>query len=280
MSFLNFKLGLDIRAFNAGITKARSSFNSWSKDAIKGVGGQIAGAMALENVVRSVGGLYRDAAQIQREAFALGISTDEYQALGKQARLAGVDVQDLVDAMNDLNVRQYDAIDGSKEMQKIFERYGVTFEEGAKSIRQPMDLFREFATGMAKSGLSQGQILRDLDETMSDTGKRLAFGVMQGFFENLDLSGVRYKGEQIGEFASAYRELEQTKADIADYSVYAMKYWSDLIGSGLGSYIGGTETAPQERQAVLMQRKLDERLAEQTKTLKSIDTNTKPLIFR
>jgi len=48
----------------------------------------------------------------------------------------------------------------------------------------------------------------------------------------------------------------------------------------LGSYMGAVTTAPQERQATLMQRKLEERLAEQTKTLRSIETNTKPLIFR
>lgn len=278
MSFLNFKLGLDIRAFNAGITKARASFNSWSKDAIKGVGGQIAGAMALESIVRNVGNLYADAARIQRESMALGISTDEYQALGKQARLAGVDIQDLVDAMNDLNVRQHEAIAGSKDFIEIFKRYGVEFgDQLPLFIREPKELFMEFARGMAQSGLTQGQILRDLDETMSDTGKRLAFGVMQGFFSNLDLSNVRYSGEQLGMYADAYREFEQNQETIKDTAALALYKTNEVLGNIFGSMYQGTVGIGDDQRTVTLQRLLEQKQSEQTKVLKSIERNTKPL---
>jgi len=278
MGLLNFKLGLDIRAFNAGINKARASFNGWSKDAMKGIGGQIAGAMALESIVRNVGNLYADAAKIQRESMALGISTDEYQALGRQARLAGVEIQDLVDAMNDLNVRQHDALAGSKDFIEIFKRYGVEFGTELPSfIREPKELFMEFARGMSQSGLSQGQILRDLDETMSDTGKRLAFGVMQGFFNNLDLNNVRYKGDQLEMYADAYREFEQNKENIQDTAALVLYKTNEALGTLFGSMYAGTMGIADDQRNVKLERILREKQGEQTKVLKSIERNTKPL---
>lgn len=238
MGLLNFKVGLDTSNFNAGLKRMRAGFNGWAKSAASGIGGQIAGAMALERVVGSVASLYEEAARIQKESFALGISTDEYQALGRQAQLAGTDIEDLVDAMNDLNIRQHDAIAGSKEFIDIFSRYGVHFGEDVPFIRQPKELFQEFARGMSKSGFDQGQILRDLDETMSDTGKRLAFGVMQGFFNNLDLSTAKFSKDQVQEYAGARKQYMETTQQGEQVAMQGLNAATDIVGYLAGALYG------------------------------------------
>ena len=48
MAFLNWKIGFDTTSFNAGLKRMRASFNGWAKDAARGVGGQLAGGLALE----------------------------------------------------------------------------------------------------------------------------------------------------------------------------------------------------------------------------------------
>ena len=60
MAFLNWKIGFDTTSFNAGLKRMRASFNGWAKDAARGVGGQLAGGLALGRIVKSVSDIYSD----------------------------------------------------------------------------------------------------------------------------------------------------------------------------------------------------------------------------
>ena len=235
---LNFKVGMDTTSFNAGLKRMRAGFNNWAKSAASGIGGQIAGAMALERVVSSVGGLYEEAFNIQKEAAQLGMSTTEFQALGYAARLAGVDIEDLRDAINDLNTRQYEAIEGSKNFIDIFSRYGIHFGD-VPQIRQPLELFQEFAKGMRESLYDVSQKTFDLDELMSDNGKRMAAAINQGFAENLDLSVAAFTPEQISEYAAARRKYIETSEQGKTMAIQALDWLSDWAG-GFGGWAFGS----------------------------------------
>ena len=235
---LNFKVGMDTTSFNAGLKRMRAGFNNWAKSAASGVGGQIAGAMALERVVSSVGGLYEEAARIQKESAQLDMSTTEFQALAYAARIAGVDIEDLRDAINDLNTRQYEAIEGSKNFIDIFRRYGIHFGD-VPQIRQPLELFQEFAQGMRQSMYDVSQKTFDLDELMSDNGKRMAAAINNGFAENLDLSVAAFTPEQISEYAGARRKYIETSEQGKTMAIQALDWLSDIAG-GVGGSIFGT----------------------------------------
>lgn len=235
---LNFKVGMDTTSFNAGLKRMRAGFNNWAKSAASGIGGQIAGAMALERVVSSVGGLYEEAARIQKESAQLGMSTTEFQALAYAARLAGVDIEDLRDAINDLNTRQYEAIEGSKNFIDIFSRYGIQFGD-VPQIRQPLELFQEFAKGMRESLYDVSQKTFDLDELMSDNGKRMAAAINQGFAENLDLSVAAFTPEQISEYAGARRKYIETSEQGKTMAIQALDWLSDVAG-GFGGWAFGS----------------------------------------
>ena len=234
---LNFKVGMDTTSFNAGLKRMRAGFNNWAKSAASGVGGQIAGAMALERVVSSVGGLYEEAARIQKESAQLGMSTTEFQALAYAARLAGVDIEDLRDAINDLNTRQYEAIEGSKNFIDIFSRYGIHFGD-VPQIRQPLELFQEFAKGMRQSLYDVSQKTFDLDELMSDNGKRMAAAINEGFAENLDLSVAAFTPEQVSQYASGRRQYMKSMEEGKTMAIQVLDFFSSLAGNIAGEVYG------------------------------------------
>lgn len=244
---LNFKVGMDTTSFNAGLKRMRAGFNNWAKSAASGIGGQIAGAMALERVVSSVGGLYEEAFNIQKEAAQLGMSTTEFQALGYAARLAGVDIEDLRDAINDLNTRQYEAIEGSKNFIDIFSRYGIHFGD-VPQIRQPLELFQEFAKGMRESLYDVSQKTFDLDELMSDNGKRMAAAINQGFAENLDLSVAAFTPEQVSEYAAGRGQYMKSMEESKTMAIQFLDYLTDKIGNVAGTIYGryGSEALSDE----------------------------------
>ena len=244
---LNFKVGMDTTSFNAGLKRMRAGFNNWAKSAASGIGGQIAGAMALERVVSSVGGLYEEAFNIQKEAAQLGVSTTELQALAYAARLAGIDIEDLRDAINDLNTRQYEAIEGSKNFIDIFSRYGIHFGD-VPQIRQPLELFQEFAKGMRESLFDKGQKTFDLDELMSDNGKRMAEAINQGFAENLDLSVAAFTPEQVSEYAAGRRQYMKSMEESKTMAIQFLDYLTDKIGNVAGTIYGryGSEALSDE----------------------------------
>lgn len=244
---LNFKVGMDTTSFNAGLKRMRAGFNNWAKSAASGIGGQIAGAMALERVVSSVGGLYEEAFNIQKEAAQLGMSTTEFQALAYAARLAGVDIEDLRDAINDLNTRQYEAIEGSKNFIDIFSRYGIHFGD-VPQIRQPLELFQEFAKGMRQSVYDVSQKTFDLDELMSDNGKRMAAAINEGFAENLDLSVAAFTPEQVSEYAAGRSSYMKSMEEGKTMAIQFLDYLTDKIGNVAGTIYGryGSEALDDE----------------------------------
>lgn len=267
MGLLNFKVGLDTSNFNAGLKRMRAGFNGWAKSAASGIGGQIAGAMALERVVGSVASLYEEAARIQRDAFNFGISTDEVQALGKAARLSQVDIDGLSSAMEDLNVKQYDAIEGSKDAQQIFSKYGIQFgaPDGPEQIRQPSELLQELASAMQTSGLSKGEIQRDLDELMSEEGKRLQFGIMKGYFNNLDSSRPKFTAEQIEDYAGARQQALEARMVAEKKGAEAMTSSQGGFAEIVGRIYGDMLKHQQEAQYDLMMLQLKEAKEANTK---------------
>jgi len=198
MAFLNWKIGFDTTSFNAGLKRMRASFNGWAKDAARGIGGQIAGAMAFQSIVQGIGSELQKMADIERDAFARGISTDMFQRLAKAARLANTDIDTLIDSMDDISDKRFEALQGNEDYLNIFKRYGLEFDDIANTSN--LKLFQALSEGInALPGLTQERLLRDLDELASDAGKRLAYGIRQGYFSNLDFGSVLYSKEQISE---------------------------------------------------------------------------------
>jgi hypothetical protein len=232
MAFLNWKIGWDISSFNDGIKRMRASFNGWASDAARGIGGQIASGFALQKVVTSVRDLYADAARIQREAFARGMSTDDFQRLELAARRAGTEVDTLRDVMDDLSDKRFEALEGSANYQAIFERYGIAFDDYANVSSQK--LFEMFNEGVASLGdltaQQSAQLIRDLDEIGGDAGKSMAFAFKQGFFNNLDLIEPPLSQQQISE----YSEADQTYRDF----MTSLKTVSAKTIGGITSFAG------------------------------------------
>jgi hypothetical protein len=256
MAFLNWKVGFDTTSFNAGLKRMRASFNGWAKDAARGIGGQIAGAMAFQSIVQGIGGELQKMADIERDAFARGISTDMFQRLAKAARLANTDVDTLIDSMDDISDKRFEALQGSEDYLNIFKRYGLEFDDIANTSN--LSLFQSLAEGInALPGLTQERLLRDLDELASDAGKRLAYGIRQGYFSNLDFGSVPYTQEQITQGAQTRRDYVENMAEIK--TMLMKGYNSAIFGAGevLGGLVAHTSAdAKAQREAIHQQQML------------------------
>ena len=256
MAFLNWKVGFDTTSFNAGLKRMRASFNGWAKDAARGIGGQIAGAMAFQSIVQGIGGELQKMADIERDAFARGISTDMFQRLAKAARLANTDIDTLIDSMDDISDKRFEALQGNEDYLNIFKRYGLEFDDIANTAN--ITLFQALAEGInALPGLTQERLLRDLDELASDAGKRLAYGIRQGYFSNLDFGSVPYTQEQITQGAQTRRDYVENMAEIK--TMLMKGYNSAIFGAGevLGGLVAHTSAdAKAQREAIHQQQML------------------------
>jgi|TARA_S200002703_G_C3784706_1_gene241884 hypothetical protein len=265
MAFLNWKIGFDTTSFNAGLKRMRASFNGWAKDAARGVGGQLAGGLALERIVTSVRDIYADAARIQREAFARGMSTDDFQRLEIAARRAGTEVDTLRDVMDDLSDKRFEAIEGSANYQGILQRYGLEFDDYANVSTQK--LFEMFNEGVAEMGdLSDGQkaqLIRDLDEIGGDAGKSMAFAFSKGFFNNLNLIKPPLSQSQIGEYSEADRTYRDFMASLKTVSAATIGGLTSAAGWVGGNVYGRMnnerqmlETMAREKEIILLNKRM------------------------
>jgi len=239
MAFLNWKIGWDITSFNQGLKRMRASFNGWSQDAAKGIGGQIAGAMAFQKIVSTITNEMQNMANIERDSFARGISTDMFQRLSKAARLANTDIDTLMDSMDDISDKRFEALQGNKDYLDIFKRYGLEFDDIANTSN--LSLFQSLVEGInALPGLTQERLLRDLDELASDAGKRLAFGIRKGYFDNLDFGEVPYTQEQISQGAQIQRDYVENMATIKTSMMKGYNAFTHYSGEVLGEVLGRT----------------------------------------
>jgi len=254
MAFLNWKIGFDTTSFNAGLKRMRASFNGWAKDAARGIGGQIAGAMAFQSIVQGIGGELQKMADIERDAFARGISTDMFQRLAKAARLANTDIDTLIDSMDDISDKRFEALQGNEDYLNIFKRYGLEFDDIANTAN--ITLFQSLAEGInALPGLTQERLLRDLDELASDAGKRLAYGIRQGYFSNLDFGEVPYSKEQISQGAQIRRDYIENKADLTTRLMKSYNSAIEFVGFVKGGLDAHTSAeAKAQRKAMLDQQ--------------------------
>ena len=239
MAFLNWKIGWDITSFNQGLKRMRASFNGWSQDAAKGIGGQITGAMAFQKIVSTITNEMQNMANIERDSFARGISTDMFQRLSKAARLANTDIDTLMDSMDDISDKRFEALQGNKDYLDIFKRYGLEFDDIANTSN--LSLFQSLVEGInALPGLTQERLLRDLDELASDAGKRLAFGIRKGYFDNLDFGEVPYTQEQISQGAQIQRDYVENMATIKTSMMKGYNAFTHYSGEVLGEVLGRT----------------------------------------
>lgn len=263
MGLLNFKVGLDTSNFNAGLKRMRAGFNGWAKSAASGIGGQIAGAMALERVVGSVASLYQEAAEIQRQADIRGISTDQFQRLGKAAALAGTDIETVLDAIDEISDKRFEALAGNMDYMDIFKTYGQEFDDIANMPN--FELFKNMVTEM--EGADKSTLMRHLDELASDAGKRIAVAVKNGMFQGISEGAVAFNPDQIKEYSETDRLYKEQMFALKGAAVKTI----DLISSGIG-YVGGmvaghtSDTVSvnnaryRHNETVLLQKKMEKHL--------------------
>lgn len=160
-------LGLDVKE------------SEWTKGAVL-VTGLEAAVNLLSRAVSAAAGLVEQfvgdtmAAGLaaDRMSKALGISTEDLQALGYAAGAVGVEAKDLHMALKSLAERATDASHGNDELRATFGRLGVSVTDASGKLKAPDALLSDLADGLQRMGGSSERAAL-ASKLMGDAGLKL-----------------------------------------------------------------------------------------------------------
>lgn len=198
-------------------------------------------------------------------ANSLHMTANEVQALSDTfARFgAGDDLADVGDLITEIAVKAQDAARGNEDLQKIFDRYGVSVP---KALQNSSDAFFEIVDALATSTKAT-QAMVDADELLSDQGKKLV-GQLRGqktTLTEVQTEMLRYQNltdeqrEGLARLDKANQELQkqeerlaslieaETAPAIAKVKEEVAKLTSSLIDNHpeLATFVGVAQTIAQ-----------------------------------
>jgi len=159
---------LDSRRFDQGIAKMGQRVRSFASGELAALGKKMAAVFAAQQLWSGFRGLGGDTDSIRNMATALGLTTDQVQALEYQAKQLGVPFDQVQAAMIRLKDAQDEvAVSGNKSLAEAFDRLHVSMQE---ILTLPIDaLMDKVAQGMQKSATST----KDLNNLLGRGGGRM-----------------------------------------------------------------------------------------------------------
>jgi hypothetical protein len=165
---VNVVVGANNSPLNAGLAAAKKSVDSFkehTEESFKELGGELAGAFAVGAIVEGMHSLIEQFSHIQDISEKLGTSAESLQRMGAAAKLAGLDMEGLVKAMQKGTRNAVEALKGNEELAGAFEDLGIDAKEFANAA--PEEQLIKLAEGYEKSG----QNAETLDAIMKTLGK-------------------------------------------------------------------------------------------------------------
>jgi hypothetical protein len=169
---ITYTAALDDSGFAATVARMRSTVQGMSAQ-IQGVGSQMAAAMgrtalafgAVSAAAGVVGAAIKGVAnrldELDETAQSVGVTTEALSALRYAASFAGVNAEQLDQALVKLNVRLTDAAAGGKESAAVFEALGIRVKNSSgqmlgtdEALAQIADRFASYRDGAEKTALA------------------------------------------------------------------------------------------------------------------------------
>lgn len=183
-----------------------------SKENWKSVGETIRNmVLVAAGAVAALGaGLVNHAAQTDRAARSLGLTVTEYQRLEYAAAAAGVETNDMLGAVGQLQQKAADAAAGGGS-RDLFRELGISATDASGNIRSANDLMLEAADAMQRMGPGSRQTGAAM-QLFGDAGRKLIPTLargregMQGLFDEFDALG----GGVTEDAARKSREMEHS----------------------------------------------------------------------
>ena len=138
---ISFKLGLDAKAFQRGLTSVRSQVASFGSD----MKTKLLGAFAVGAIVERIASVGKQMEELRRNAEDQGVSTTFLQSLERMAVKFGASSEDAGAALTKLNVKIGDARDPSSAAAKSFDLFGIALNDATGMARTSEDVFKSLA---------------------------------------------------------------------------------------------------------------------------------------
>jgi hypothetical protein len=146
---LEAMLGLDAKAYKAGMKDAKTSTTSFQASIAK-VGSALGAAFTVGAIVSYGKSVVEWASKISESAQNVGVLTAEMIALNEISLKNGMEVDQLSIMLSKLQTKLGDAIDNGGESEKVFTDLGLSIETLSKM--NPAQMLEEVARAAVKSG--------------------------------------------------------------------------------------------------------------------------------
>lgn len=199
---------------------AEHSADAWKgrfNDAAKAIGAALLGAAAAGAAF--VTSMVQQGNQIDRQARSLGMSTDEVQRWRYVAEQAGLEGNDLGEAIGGLAQRANDAAQHGGDAAKRFRDMGISLTDASGAVRPANELMLDAADALRRMGPGTEQTATAM-QLFGDKGRLLLPVLSQGragisaMTSEFDQLGGGLDAETIESMAGLTREINRAKVSL------------------------------------------------------------------
>jgi hypothetical protein len=131
-------------------------------------GAGVAAAAGLQQIVSST---IESTREIDRWASRMSISSEALRSWTELGREYGASVDDITDALSELQLKAQDALSGGTEQAEMFERIGISLED-LRPVVNDMESLTNLYTDALNDNVDASMQMFVTDELMSDAGRR------------------------------------------------------------------------------------------------------------
>ncbi len=205
--------------------------------AFKGAGGMMVGALGLG----AIGAAAREAisfgADIRDRASATGVDAGEWQRYASAAKMSGIEVNVVGDALKDLAKNTSEALDfGSTNKIWAFEQFGIQMDEIKE--KNPSEIFKMIAREVEQmNGELSASKAKALEELMGTSGHQSLHLMRSGLDDLMDRAdrlGLVLEDSLVQELGAASDRMEELKQRsmpiLANMAVSMASVGQSLVG--------------------------------------------------
>lgn len=225
MSNLKATLAFDGKAFEAGMRKAQNLTKKASKNMAASLKGAVAGVLSVGFLTQKAREVGEFARQVEALAPSLGMTTDQLQEWEYVFARAGLEIDDVADAMATITDRASDAESGMTSMLDDFKLVGITVDDlKGKNPQQLFELFADAVANTEDKNAALASIVRTLGD---DLGRKLAPMLLLG---KEGLAAMRKEAQELGIIMDESK-ISEVASQIVEIQIASMQLrgvWSDL----------------------------------------------------
>lgn len=135
--------------FGQGVSKWGKSLKTAIKESIGAIAAWIKGLIAAAGVITAVvNSVSKLGDSIDKGSQRMNMSTEQYQKWAYAMELSGSSIEELREGYNQMSGQISQAVNGTEESQKAFQRLGVNLKDAQGNLRSTGDIFEDVVVSL------------------------------------------------------------------------------------------------------------------------------------